>query len=163
MRRRLFFVTIIIIISFLAISCATNKNQVQDLKTQVGVLEHRINTLEKTQEDISRSSAQQIESVGYLKGKVEGSAQPKEYIIKEYSKDANEGYLYKDEKVKGIKLTKKQIQKALKNAGFYQGPIDGVIGKQTRRAIKEFQEANDLKADGIAGSKTCEKLTAYLQ
>lgn len=57
---------------------------------------------------------------------------------------------------------KKQIQMALKNAGFYKGPIDGNIGAKTRQAIKEFQTANGLKADGIVGRRTWEKLNKYL-
>ncbi len=60
------------------------------------------------------------------------------------------------------KLSHKDIQKALKNAGFYNGSIDGKIGKNTKRAIKEFQKANGLTADGIVGKRTIEKLKKYL-
>jgi len=59
-------------------------------------------------------------------------------------------------------ITKKQIQKALKNAGYYDGVIDGKIGPKTRAAIMEFQKNMDLKADGIAGRNTKEKLLKYL-
>ena len=34
-----------------------------------------------------------------------------------------------------IQLSPKQIQRALKGAGFYQGPIDGKIGPKTKAAI----------------------------
>ncbi|MEK7849566.1 MAG: peptidoglycan-binding domain-containing protein [Candidatus Omnitrophota bacterium] len=60
-------------------------------------------------------------------------------------------------------MTKKQIQKALKNAGYYDGVIDGKIGPKTRAAIMEFQNNMELKADGIAGRNTKEKLLKYLQ
>jgi murein L,D-transpeptidase YcbB/YkuD len=60
------------------------------------------------------------------------------------------------------KLTNKQIQKALKNAGYYDGNIDGKMGRKTRAAIKEFQRNNGLKADGIVGRNTREKLLKYL-
>ncbi|MFA5200112.1 MAG: peptidoglycan-binding domain-containing protein [Candidatus Omnitrophota bacterium] len=56
----------------------------------------------------------------------------------------------------------KQIQTALKNAGYYQGNIDGKIGKNTRQAIKDFQKANDLTADGKVGKKTWSVLKEYL-
>jgi len=56
----------------------------------------------------------------------------------------------------------KQIQMALKNAGYYQGEIDGKIGKNTRQAIKDFQKANDLTADGKVGKKTWAVLKEYL-
>ncbi len=55
----------------------------------------------------------------------------------------------------------KQIQAALKNAGFYDGEIDGVIGPKTREAIRKFQERNDLSVDGAVGSQTWEKLKEY--
>jgi murein L,D-transpeptidase YcbB/YkuD len=56
----------------------------------------------------------------------------------------------------------KDIQAALKNAGFYQGEIDGVIGRETKEAIKKFQEANNLNPDGVPGSKTWSLLKKYL-
>ncbi|MDD5019776.1 MAG: peptidoglycan-binding domain-containing protein [Candidatus Omnitrophica bacterium] len=59
-------------------------------------------------------------------------------------------------------VTKKQIQQALKNAGYYEGTVDGKIGPKTRTAIKQFQKDMGLKADGIAGKKTKEKLLKYL-
>ena len=57
----------------------------------------------------------------------------------------------------------KQIQTALKNAGFYKGQIDGKIGPQTKRAIKDFQKANKLNPDGVVGLKTWEELKRYLK
>lgn len=59
-------------------------------------------------------------------------------------------------------MTSKNIQTALKNAGFYLGEIDGKVGSQTKKAIKDFQEANGLTADGIVGKKTWAKLKNYL-
>jgi len=56
-----------------------------------------------------------------------------------------------------------QIQTALKNAGYYQGAIDGKLGKKTRRAVREFQKANNLSVDGKVGKKTWEALKAYLE
>lgn len=55
-----------------------------------------------------------------------------------------------------------EIQEALEKAGFKPGPIDGVMGSQTRAAIREFQKANDLKPDGIVGKRTAKKLNKYL-
>jgi len=56
----------------------------------------------------------------------------------------------------------KQIQLALKNAGYYSGAIDGKIGKVTKDAIKAFQRANNLIVDGKMGKKTWELLRKYL-
>jgi len=56
----------------------------------------------------------------------------------------------------------REIQAALKNAGFYTGSIDGKIGPKTKKAIEAFQSANGLKADGKVGPKTWEALNKHL-
>ena len=56
----------------------------------------------------------------------------------------------------------KEIQLALKNAGLYAGQIDGKIGTMTKKAIEEFQKANNLKVDGKVGLKTWAVLSSYL-
>ncbi|PIP19558.1 MAG: hypothetical protein COT38_04165 [Candidatus Omnitrophica bacterium CG08_land_8_20_14_0_20_41_16] len=48
----------------------------------------------------------------------------------------------------------RQIQLALKNAGYNPGKIDGRIGKQTIDAIKAFQKANNLPVTGKMDRKT---------
>ncbi len=60
-------------------------------------------------------------------------------------------------------MTKKQIQEALKNAGYYDGNVDGKIGPKTKAAIKEFQRNNNLIDDGKVGPKTWSILKTYLQ
>ncbi len=60
------------------------------------------------------------------------------------------------------KPPKRDIQQALKNAGFYQGAIDGKVGPKTKDAIREFQRTSGLKADGVVGRQTWEKLGPYL-
>lgn len=55
-------------------------------------------------------------------------------------------------------MSTKEIQQALSDAGFNPGTIDGVRGRRTIRAIKEFQTANGLVADGLVGPKTKEIL-----
>ncbi|MFA6378830.1 MAG: peptidoglycan-binding domain-containing protein [Candidatus Omnitrophota bacterium] len=58
--------------------------------------------------------------------------------------------------------TNQQIQQALKNAGLYEGSIDGSLGKKSKSAIKTFQEQNGLVVDGKVGKKTWAKLSSYL-
>lgn len=62
-----------------------------------------------------------------------------------------------------VDASTEKIQKALKNAGFYQGPIDGKIGDGTKSAIAEFQKAHNLKVDGIIGSQTWQELSVYIE
>jgi hypothetical protein len=61
-----------------------------------------------------------------------------------------------------IQTKNKQIQAALKNAGFYTGAIDGIVGPKTKAAIEEFQKAKGLKADGKVGPKTWAELSKYI-
>ena len=44
--------------------------------------------------------------------------------------------------------TVKDIQTALKAAGFDPGKIDGRIGKNTRAAVKQYQTSKNMKATG---------------
>jgi len=56
----------------------------------------------------------------------------------------------------------KQIQIALLNAGYNPGSLDGKMGEQTNDAIRAFQRANGLPADGKVGKKTWKLLRPYL-
>lgn len=57
----------------------------------------------------------------------------------------------------------KQAQNCLYNAEFSPGQIDGRIGWQTRKAIEDFQKANQLKITGYIDSQTWVKLRNYQQ
>lgn len=56
----------------------------------------------------------------------------------------------------------KQLQRALKSVGYSAGAIDGSYGPSTESAVKRFQQAHGLVADGIAGTKTLAALKAAL-
>ena len=49
-----------------------------------------------------------------------------------------------------------ELQKWLKNQGFYTGKIDGQFGKYTEQAVKNFQIYTGIKSDGIVGTVTKE-------
>ena len=50
--------------------------------------------------------------------------------------------------------TVSEIQKRLKNWGYYSGAVDGVYGSQTEKAVLWFQQKNGLQADGQVGNLT---------
>lgn len=52
----------------------------------------------------------------------------------------------------------RQVQEALKNQGHDPGPIDGVMGSQTRQALRAFQSKNGLKQTGMLDAETKQKL-----
>jgi hypothetical protein len=41
------------------------------------------------------------------------------------------------------------VQEALKEKGYYEGPIDGTLDVETQPAIRSFQRANNLEATGL--------------
>jgi len=57
---------------------------------------------------------------------------------------------------KGYQVT--ELQEALKELGYYKNTVSGVYDQATVKAVKAFQKANKLSADGIAGTKTQQML-----
>lgn len=47
-----------------------------------------------------------------------------------------------------------EIQKRLSWWGYYDGPIDGIFGYKTYKAVRLFQYKNGLTVDGIVGPQT---------
>lgn len=54
----------------------------------------------------------------------------------------------------------RQIQQELKNKGFDPGEVDGICGRNTIAAVKQFQRQQGLEVDGIVGSQTTTALFA---
>jgi hypothetical protein len=52
----------------------------------------------------------------------------------------------------------REIQQALKDAGFDPGPIDGFIRGQTMKAVNAYQQANNLPVDGYLNIETVNAL-----
>jgi peptidoglycan hydrolase-like protein with peptidoglycan-binding domain len=117
------------------------RNQVAALQSQLQVKEEEINAL--------RESASKTSSPVCVNEKSEfgpSSAVKKEAVCRVKTRP-----------------NVRQIQVALKNAGYDSGLIDGKLGRQTTDAIKAFQKANNLKADGRVGKNTWEILKQYLE
>jgi membrane-bound lytic murein transglycosylase B len=55
---------------------------------------------------------------------------------------------------------RKALQQALKDKGFDPGPVDGVIGAGTKKALKAWQKAQGLPADGYASLDTLTRLAS---
>ena len=53
-----------------------------------------------------------------------------------------------------------QLQTDLKQLGYYYAEITGHFGERTEAAVKAFQKAKGLTADGVAGTKTLNAIAA---
>ena len=51
-----------------------------------------------------------------------------------------------------------EVQRRLRNWGYYSGAVDGIFGAGTRRAVIAFQQKNGLTADGVVGMATYKAL-----
>lgn len=119
------------------------------LQSQVGLLDERVTQLERV--GVSDSSAS-LHEVPSIPPATVGS------VIEPTKKSSK---VSKASATPSIKPTTREIQQALKNAGFYQGAVDGKMGTQTREAVKEFQRVHGLRDDGVVGKQTWAKLRAY--
>ena len=61
-----------------------------------------------------------------------------------------------------VKLNNREIQEKLVDAG-YNITVDGIVGPQTKKAIKAFQKEKGLKVDGIVGKNTTAALAGVPQ
>ena len=52
----------------------------------------------------------------------------------------------------------KGLQTMLAEYGYYKATIDGSFGDKTEAAVKAFQKAEGLDADGLVGEKTWARL-----
>ena len=48
----------------------------------------------------------------------------------------------------------REMQRRLKEWGYYDGAVDGVFGGETEEAVEEFQRVNGLEVDGRVGPVT---------
>jgi len=150
MRRNIYFIVSILALSLIA-GCGTVpkqfKAEVSDIKTRVDTLETRVDSVEAKTSDAERAAMEQARVLDEVRARSEKQATTNISVKRSSGSKSREGI--------------RDIQTSLKNAGFYNGKIDGIKGRQTRSAIKEFQSANGLKADGVVGPKTREALSRY--
>ena len=132
----------ILFIMFLT-GCATTQRG-QGIKTQE--LQTRVNYLEL---ELKRKN-QEI-------NRLESELEKTQYVTL-VSNDQKIGY--KESEVPQ-EIPIKQVQLALKKAGFYKGDIDGKQGPRTKGAIRAFQKARGLKVDGVVGKATWQALSRY--
>lgn len=148
----LFKILLCIVLVLSLTGCATTRGETTTIKTQQ--LEMRIGQLEKELQQRDRKIYELEGETGLVRSESSKIVKTKIYPEKKIVTSKKEIVL--------SQATPKKIQRALKKAGFYNGPVDGKVGKNTKDAIKEFQKKNRLKSDGVVGKKTWAELSKYL-
>ena len=153
MRKSGFVFTALILCILLTMSgCSSAQKklseEVKGIKTKVDTLETRVEGVEAKQAENEHITAAQ-------------SKEAEEMNSEKSRPMARTNIEIKHRKNPKDKERTKEIQTCLKNAGFYKGEVDGVKGRKTRSAIKKFQKANGLTADGVVGGRTWDALNKY--
>ena len=134
MKRNYIYTALIMVLIFGLTGCETVPKKVKD---DITGIKTRVDTLESRVEGMeSKQATDEFSSAGTVSTNVEVKSR------------------------RGSRM--RDIQSCLKKAGFYDGPVDGIKGKATRKAVKDFQKANGLVADGVVGNKTWDAMAKYL-
>lgn len=153
------FFMLIIAVMFAA-GCASTRqpSAVNQLQIKVAQLERK---LEEKDQEISdlRDSVDQMNN----SSPSDDMVIPASSIDDESSKSNPSSLSADDDRIIRVAASAKDVQRALKSAGYYDGPIDGKVGQKTKQAIAKFQTANNLKSDGIIGKQTWNELKAHLK
>jgi len=134
----------------LTTGCTSKKRHQRDvtnLQNQLGALQSEVARLDQAVKDTEAAvkAAPSLSAQGAGSGSVLGQF--------------TEGAVYRTPS--GFELPAAAIQKALKNAGYYQGAIDGKVGSKTKQAIRDFQRDQGLQADGVCGRQTWARLKSF--
>lgn len=141
MRKKLHlkWIAILFLIIFAGCASLAKKEDLASLETKMSALENEIQELKDRQNQLLDLQMKMRKDLKYESEEEAGT--------KDVSADTP---------------SNKDIQIALKNAGFYKGEIDGKIGSQTRGAVMAFQEQKGLKVDGVVGKNTWELLKEFV-
>lgn len=147
--------------------CASTKgpSTVNSLQIQVARLERSVDDQNRTIEQMRYqidSLARQVSDTDVYDDQMEMIEEPVRKSS-ESSSATGKGsdYSKENQDILRVDVSAKAVQSALKEAGYYNGSIDGKLGSASQTAIKQFQKDNGLKADGIIGRQTWQELKAF--
>ena len=139
--------------------CATTQSRQSStqLQTRVGELEQEVAAKDQEIKELQYTIKDLTYEIDRAKSRPSRSTASNSSSVADSKKSGG------DEDIIRVGVDPKQVQSALKNAGYYNGNIDGKIGAQTRKAIAKFQKDNNLNPDGIVGQKTWNGLKKHLE
>lgn len=153
--QRMMMVAVLMI--FIA-GCATSSGSTSltsQLQMKVGELERQVEVKDQQIGDLET----QIKDLSYEVDRLKSSGRRQAAEV-EVSRPVT---AVRKEGIIRVDASTQDVQRALKNAGFYTAAIDGKIGQGTKDAISSFQKDKGLKADGIVGAQTWTELRTYLE
>lgn len=134
----------------LTTGCTTKKRYERDmtaLQGQISSLQSEVARLDQSLKD-TETALKTVQDRGTTAGT--GTA---------FGSLAESGPVYRTPS--GFELPTLAIQKALKNAGYYQGDMDGKVGTRTKEAIRNFQRDQGITPDGVCGRQTWSRLKSF--
>lgn len=147
-------------------SATTSPSSSSQVQIRMAQLEKDLRTrdaeIEKLQADVQQLSYQ-VDDIESSRSTTNNTAirtqtsQPSSSTSKVSTGGATDGEIIR------VAASAQDVQKALKNAGYYSYNIDGKLGDITKQAIKSFQKDHGLNPDGVIGKQTWAELKSYLQ
>jgi peptidoglycan hydrolase-like protein with peptidoglycan-binding domain len=146
---------------FLISGCVSKsqyENEVRGLHSHVNNLTNQVTRLNAALDDTESSLIAERNRTASLQAKL--NATGGRAATRQAAAPVSLDGLYRTQS--GFELQARDIQRALKNAGYYKGSVDGKVGPETRNAIRNFQNDQDLTADGVVGKNTWSQLRPFL-
>ena len=113
----------------------------------------------------NREVAAKAEQLKFAEESLDAAAQDVELRQSMVKSSKNTAYLSSQGVKQGILLQSgdkgtqvEKLQKTLAAKGFYSGPINGVYSDAVTEAVKAYQKANSITADGVSGPATLRSL-----
>jgi len=162
---KIFLMIVASFFSLTACSVTTHPKPVQDDS------QPKMTTLEKQLQDKDQEIQTLQSQVDELNGQLKD--QREQLAIQPQDRKKNESGVFNNPKepqqlntlpkefIK-VDVSPRDVQSALKNATYYDGPIDGKLGPKSQKAIMDFQMDHNLKSDGVVGKQTWLELKGYL-
>jgi len=135
----------VLLLSFSAVGCATLQVKPKHEKPSPSIAE-----VTRLQSELAARDRKIFELEGLLKAKA-SEFRP---IAPKVDNKPVQTYDLQNKNIHAPGVSVTDVQRALTRAGYETGPIDGHFGKKTRDALKRFQKAKGLKADGFVGKQT---------
>lgn len=154
--RKISLLLAIVFVAAMVSGCQTTSN-----KQQMDSLSAKVQTLEGTVQDRDRELSQLQGQIDQMSREIDD--QKRTIQAKEQARMAAPVETKDRLGIIKVNVPATDIQSALKEAGFYNGAIDGKVGANTISAIAAFQKANNLTSDSIVGQKTWDLLKTYLK